>query len=129
MDTDNTISIVIADDSDEFRTILRLFLESNQDIAVVGEASDGEEALSLIEALEPDILLLDLRMPRMDGFEVLEHLQENKSSAEVIVLTSHADFYYEKQVLTRGASRYLPKGSAPAHLIQTIRDVVEDHST
>jgi DNA-binding NarL/FixJ family response regulator len=129
MDSDNKISIVIADDSPEFRATLRLFLESVQDIWVVGEASNGEEALSLTKSLAPNILLLDLRMPRMDGFEVLDHLQESDSSAEVIVLTSHADFYYEKQVLIRGASRYMTKDGAPARLIQTIREVAGDYST
>jgi DNA-binding NarL/FixJ family response regulator len=125
MDIDNTISIVIADDSNEFRTILRLFLESAQDILVIGEARDGEEALSLTESLTPDILLLDLRMPRMDGFEVLDHLRKSDLPVEVIVLTSHVDFYYENQVLIRGASRYLSKGGAPDRLIETIREVAE----
>jgi DNA-binding NarL/FixJ family response regulator len=127
MDSDNRISIVIADDSNEFRTILRLFLESARDFSVIGEARDGKEALTLTEALEPDILLLDLRMPKMDGFEVLDYLQESESPAEVIVLTSHADFYYEKQALNRGASRYISKGGAPDRLIETIREVVGDN--
>jgi DNA-binding NarL/FixJ family response regulator len=128
MNIDNRISIVIADDSHEFRTILRLFLESARDFFVIGEARDGKEAVNLTEALDPDILLLDLRMPRMDGFEVLDHLQKSDSPAEVIVLTSHADFYYEKQALKRGASRYISKGGAPNQLIETIREVVRDNS-
>jgi DNA-binding NarL/FixJ family response regulator len=129
MDIDNRITIVIADDSNEFRTILRLFLESARDFSVIGEARDGKEALTLTKTLAPDILLLDLRMPKMDGLEVLDHLQKRKSPAEVIVLTSHADFYYEKQALKRGASRYIPKGGAPNRLIETIREVVRDNSS
>jgi DNA-binding NarL/FixJ family response regulator len=127
MDSDNQISIVIADDSHEFRSILRLFLESTRGISVIGEARDGEEALSLTQTLEPDILLLDLRMPRMDGFEVLDHLQKVDSSPDVIVLTSHVDLYYEKQVLSRGASRYISKGGAPDQLIQIIQEVADAH--
>lgn len=123
MDSNNRISIVVADDSDEFRAILRLFLESAHDISVVGEASNGEEALALTESLDPTILLLDLRMPRMDGFEVLEQLQKRQTPVPVIVLTAHADAYYEKQVLIRGASRYLSKGGSPDRLIRTIREV------
>ncbi|MBX3001868.1 MAG: response regulator transcription factor [Caldilineaceae bacterium] len=127
MDIDEQISIVIADDSNEFRTILRLFLESTRAILVIGEARDGEEALSLTQALEPDILLLDLRMPKLDGFQVLDQLQTIDASPEVIVLTSHVDLYYERQVLSRGASRYISKGGAPEQLIQIIHEVANAH--
>jgi len=112
--------VVVADDSPVYRSNLRRFVEHNPDFAVVGEAQDGDEALTLIEQLSPDILLLDIEMPRMDGMEVLQHLQKAASSLCVLVISAHASPSYRKQALCRGAAAFLAKEEVPSQLIDTI---------
>jgi DNA-binding NarL/FixJ family response regulator len=115
-----TYKIVVADDSSVFRSNLRRFLERNSDFTVIGEAQDGGEALALIEELAPDILLLDIEMPHMDGMEVLQHLQDAASSVCVLVISAHASPSYRKQALHRGAAGFLVKEEVPSQLFSTI---------
>src|SRR5690606_9449536 len=115
----------IADDNAPFRSILRLFLERAGDIEIVGEAKDGGEALAAVEAVTPDVLLLDIRMPRMSGIEVLRQLHKKSSPVKVIVLSGHDEEGYRRQALQLGAFRYLLKDHASTTLIDTIRDVVK----
>jgi DNA-binding NarL/FixJ family response regulator len=112
--------VVVADDSPVYRSNLRRFVEYNADFAVVGEAQDGDEALALIEQLSPDILLLDIEMPRMNGLEVLQHLQKAASSLCVLVISAHASPSYRNQALCRGAAAYLVKEEVPNQLMDTI---------
>lgn len=125
MNSSESIQILIADDSREFRSILRLFLEYAQDMKVVGEAGDGYELLEMLNQMRPDVLLLDMRMPRMSGLEVLEQLQEKQTDVKVIIMSAHEGSFYENQALSRGATRYIVKGGAPEKLVQTIREVAE----
>lgn len=121
----NHITIAIADDSPEFRTIIRLFLEYADDIVIVGEAKNGREVLDLLNHMLPDILLLDIRMPKMSGIEVLKHLQAQPSAMpKVIVMTAYESDFYQQQALNLGACGYITKGGTPEGLIQTIHDVV-----
>jgi DNA-binding NarL/FixJ family response regulator len=119
--------IVVADDSSVFRSNLRRFVEHNSDLAIVGEAQDGVEALDLVEELSPDILLLDIEMPRMDGLQVLQHLQQALNNIPVIVLTGNANPHYRQAVLQRGAAAFLTKEEIPSQLISAIRTVMQNN--
>ncbi|HXF63865.1 MAG TPA: response regulator transcription factor [Caldilineaceae bacterium] len=114
--------VVVADDSHSFRTTLTRFLNTLPHFTVVGEAADGDEALRLVDQLAPDLLLLDIRMPRMDGMEVLERLQAQGMPVQVVVLSAHSDPYYERQVLADGAAAFVAKGNVES-LLSTLRDL------
>ncbi len=120
---DEPIRVMLADDHPVVRQGLRAFLDLQDDIAVVGEAGDGEEALRLIAKLEPDVVLLDLEMPDKGGLDVLRELAASGSAARVIVLTS---FKGEDQVLPAieaGAAGYLVKDVHPFDLRDAIRRI------
>src|SRR5690606_9209353 len=99
----DVIRVLLADDHAVLRSGLKLLLDPRTDMAVVGEAGDGAEVLSLAEALEPDVILLDLTMPRLGGLEVLPLLRQRVPGARVVILTMHDDQSYLRQALRRGA--------------------------
>lgn len=103
--------VVLAEDNLPLRTLLRFAVDADPRFEVVGEAADGVETLELLESQDPDLLLLDLSMPIMDGLEVLEKLV-HRARPVVAVLTGFEDPDLEQQVLQAGASIYLTKGSA-----------------
>jgi NarL family two-component system response regulator LiaR len=117
------IRVLIADDHAVVRQGLRTFLELQEGIEVVGEAADGEEALDAVQRLEPDVVLMDLAMPRLDGIGAIERLRERASDVpRVIVLTSFGD----ERVLPAiraGAAGYLLKDVGPPELVDAIRSV------
>jgi DNA-binding NarL/FixJ family response regulator len=117
------ISVLIADDHAVVRQGLRTFLELQEDIAVVGEAGDGEEALAQAAALEPDVVLMDLVMPRLAGVDAIERLRASGSTARVIVLTSFLDEEKVLPAVRAGAAGYLLKDVEPAQLVEAIRTV------
>ncbi len=117
------IRVLIADDHAVVRQGLRTFLELQEDIEVVGEAADGEAALEAVAALEPDVVLLDLVMPRLDGVATIERLRELGSPARVIVLTSFLDEDKVLPAVRAGAAGYLLKDVEPAELVGAIRTV------
>jgi len=85
------LTVLLADDHKLLRSGLKLLLQRNPDLLVVGEAADGEETLRLFGQLEPDILLLDLSMPNMDGMECLREIKSRRPDAKVIILTMHEE--------------------------------------
>lgn len=103
--------VLLAEDNVPLRTLLRFAVASDERFDVVGEANDGIEALELLDEHDPDLLLLDLSMPVMDGLEVLEKLL-HRTRPVVAVLTGFDDPDLEQQVLQAGAAAYLTKGSA-----------------
>jgi DNA-binding NarL/FixJ family response regulator len=103
------IRVVIADDHAVVRQGLRTFLDLQQDIEVVGEAADGEEALALIEELAPDVVLIDLVMPRVDGIEAIRRLAARGERPRAIALTPYADEASVLGALRAGARGYLTK--------------------
>lgn len=103
--------VVLAEDNVPLRTLLRFTVEADPRFVVVGEAGDGLEALELLEVHDPDLLLLDLSMPIVDGLEVLEKLV-HRVRPVVVVLTGFEDPDLEQQALQAGAAAYLTKGSA-----------------
>ncbi|MEU4702015.1 response regulator transcription factor [Nonomuraea dietziae] len=115
------IQVLIADDHPVVRQGLRTFLDLQDDITVVGEAGDGAEAVALVEKLRPDVLLLDLKMPVLDGLGALERL--NGGPTRVLVLTSVSDRSDVGPAMRAGAAGFLYKDVDPNALVQAVRAV------
>jgi DNA-binding NarL/FixJ family response regulator len=118
------IRILIADDHTIFRDGLRRLLESESEFQVVGEAADGAEALQLVQQLKPDVLLLDLAMPRMPGLETLRELSSQGSPARVILLTAAIEKRQIVEALQTGARGVIMKDAATQLLLKGIRTVM-----
>ena len=114
------LNVLLADDHKLLRTGLKLLLQRNPDLTVVGEAADGEQTLQLFQQLEPDLLLLDLSMPKMDGLDCLREIKSRWPEAKVIVLTMHEDENYIKQAMQAGAAAYVHKSAADTDLFKAI---------
>ncbi|SNS92406.1 two component transcriptional regulator, LuxR family [Streptosporangium subroseum] len=117
------IRVLIADDHPVVRQGLRTFLDLQDDLDVVGEAADGAEAVALVESLVPDVLLLDLKMPVLDGLGTLLRLGEGGPFPRVLVLTSVSDREDVAPAMRAGAAGFLYKDVEPAALVQAIRAV------
>lgn len=117
------ISVLIVDDHPVVRQGLRTFLETQDDLEIVGDASSGEEALALIGEVLPDVVLMDLVMPGIDGIEATRRARELSPSSKVIVLTSFADDEKVFPAIKAGADGYLLKDAEPAQLADAIRSV------
>jgi DNA-binding NarL/FixJ family response regulator len=120
-----TTRVVLADDHPIVRASIRRLLEKASDIEVVGEASDGLETIRLVEELAPDVLLLDVEMPGMKGFEVARHLQAAGASVRILALSASDDRQYILAMLASGATGYLTKAEAPQTIIHAVREAVE----
>lgn len=116
--------VLLVDDHALVRAGIRALLENGELVEVVGEAGDGHEALALIEKLRPEVVLLDLTMPGLSGFEVLKITSEKFPKVHMIVLSVHAEEEYAFQALRAGAAGYLPKSAASAELRLAIEHVV-----
>ena len=114
------LKVLLADDHKLLRAGLKLLLQRNPDLTVVGEAADGEQTLQLFQQLEPDLLLLDLSMPKMDGLDCLREIKSRWPDAKVIVLTMHEDENYIKQAMQAGAAAYVHKSAADTDLFKAI---------
>ena len=119
-----TIQVVLADDHALVRAGIRALLERIDKVKVVGEAGDGQEALKLIEELDPDVVLLDLTMPGLSGFEVLKETSERFPDVNMIVLSVHDSEEYAFHALRSGAVGYLPKSAASDELEVAIQQVL-----
>ena len=122
------IKIMIADDHALLRQGIRNVLELEEDFEVIGEAGDGVEALEKIAELTPDILLLDINMPKMNGLDVIKQLKAQPSKVRIIVLTIHDDENYVIEVVKIGAVGYLLKDIEPGMLVKAIRAVYDGES-
>ena len=118
------IQVVLADDHALVRAGIRALLERIDKVEVVGEAGDGQEALKLIEQLDPDVVLLDLTMPGLSGFEVLKETSERFPNVNMIVLSVHDSEEYAFHALRSGAVGYLPKSAASTELEEAIERVL-----
>ncbi|CAM5531954.1 Response regulator transcription factor OS=Streptomyces tendae OX=1932 GN=F3L20_09580 PE=4 SV=1 [Streptomyces tendae] len=118
-----TIRILLADDQESVRIGFRLILDSQPDMEVVGEASDGRQAVELARALTPDVLLADIRMPRLDGLEVTRQLAgpEAVDPVRVVVVTTFGLDEYVHTALHHGACGFLLKRSGPTLLVEAVR--------
>jgi two-component system response regulator NreC len=108
------IRVLIADDHTIVRSGVRLLLEAEPDFEVVGEAIDGSEALSLTDTLQPDVVLMDIAMPKIDGLEATRQIKERWPAIYVLVLTMHRSDEYFFAMLKAGASGYVLKGAETA---------------
>jgi DNA-binding NarL/FixJ family response regulator len=113
--------VLIADDHRIVRTGIRAFLEGQQDIAVVGEAGTGEEALALVRTLRPDVAVMDLSMPGIGGLEATRRIKEEAAEVHVVALTMHGDQRFFLEALAAGAEAYVLKGADPAQLLAAVR--------
>jgi NarL family two-component system response regulator LiaR len=120
------IRVLIADDHALVRNGVRLLFDTVADIELAGEAQNGVEAVELASTLRPDIILLDLVMPRMDGLEALARIKEEDPDARVLVVTSFADDERVFPAIKAGALGYCLKEASPDLLVQAIRDVCRD---
>lgn len=119
------IRLVVAEDHDGVRQALVRMLRLQEDMEVVGEAADGREAVRLAATLAPDVLLLDVRMPEMDGIKVIEELRRAKTPTRIVVLSAHEDESYISDAVKSGADSYLLKGMPMRSVIDAVRSVVE----
>ena len=117
------IKAFVADDQAVVRAGLRMILESQDDIDVVGEAADGDEALRLIGALDPDVVLMDIRMPVLDGLEATRRLTDSSARARVLVLTTYGLDEHVYWALKAGAAGFLLKTDSPQQLVEAVRVV------
>jgi len=119
------IRVVLADDQSLVRAGFRMLLDAEDDIAVVGEANDGREAVAMASALRPDVVLIDIRMPGMDGLEALRRIKQDESMAHVrvLVLTTFELDEYVFEAVRLGASGFLVKHTEPADLVRAVREV------
>lgn len=122
------IRVLIVDDQALVRTGIQSLLNRKPDIEVVGQASDGSEALHLVETLDPDVLLMDVRMPGMDGVEATRHLVARGPRPAVIILTTFRDDEYLFSGLAAGARGYLLKDVNHNVLAEAIRQVAAGHA-
>lgn len=122
-DTPRTCRVAICDDVDSFRAVLKIVFEFERDIEVVGEASNGQEAIDLVTGTEVDVLLLDLAMPVMDGLEALPAICRMSPDTKVVMLTGFGSDAVRRRAMDAGASRYVEKGAQPNELIEVVRDV------
>ncbi len=120
-----TARILIVDDRDVVRAELHHVLELSEGVIVAGEAVDGQEALRLAAALQPDIVLMDLEMPGMDGFEATRRIKAQHLARAVIVLTIYADVFNQKKALKAGADAFIAKGTD----LGAILDLIEQFSS
>ena len=118
---DPTIRVLVVDDHAVVREGLRAFLDLQEGIEVAGEAADGEEAIAAAERLEPDVVLMDLVMPRLDGLGAMRVLRERVPRTRVIVLTSFLDDDKLLPALRAGAAGYLLKNAPPQELARAVR--------
>lgn len=123
------IRILIADDHTLFRAGLRLLLESEPGFQVVGQAADGIEAVMLARTLKPDVILMDLVMPRQDGIAAIAEISRENPQARILVLTGFVQDDKVFPAIKAGAQGYLLKDAEPRELIQAIRDVYQDKSS
>ncbi len=122
------ISVLIVDDHSLVRQGLKQLIELEEDINVIALAGDGEEAILKAQQLRPDIILLDINMPNINGIQTLRRLKDMDSTIKVIMLTFHEDREYLFETINLGANGYVLKDAESASLIKAIRDVFKGES-
>ena len=120
-----SIRIVLADDHKIVRQGLRVLLEAEPDFEIVGEAADGLEAVSVVERLRPDILLVDLSMPKLHGIEVIQRVATSSSTTKSVVLSIHDSDVYKTRTAQVGASGYVVKSAGSEEVIAVIRQLCD----
>src|SRR5579883_2193516 len=119
------LRILLADDHDILRQGLKLLLEAQPDLHVVGEARTGRNTVEQVTAVQPDIVVLDISMPDMDGLEACQHIRRQHPDIQVLILTMHESEEYFLEALRMGATGYLVKKAAPAELCAAVRTIAQ----
>lgn len=120
--------VLVADDNEGFGETLSRFVSVHPDMFVVGRATDGQEALAMADSLAPDVVLMDLCMPNMDGFEATRALTRTHPAVHVVVLTAFRSAENERLSIEAGAAAFVPKIDAGGRLIELIRALASGHA-
>ncbi len=123
------IKVLVAEDNTIIRAGIRRLLNQSQEIEVIGEARNGEEALQLVGASEADILLLDVEMPVLSGIEVARALKKERRPIRILALSAYDDQEYIRAMLLNGASGYLLKDEAPERIIEAVKGVAQGETS
>ena len=115
--------VLIADDEPKIRQLLRLLLSEAEGVMIVGEAANGKDALTLIDSLQPDLLITDIRMPVVDGLSLAQHIQEHAPETRVVIISGYSQFEYAKQAISYGVEDYLLKPIKKAELFSVLERV------
>ena len=119
-DGDGAAGVLICDDNESVRTLLGVIVDGSLGMRVVGEATDGKEAIAEATVLQPDVILLDLAMPNLGGLEALPELRRVAPDAQIVVFSGFASATVAEQVLALGAASYVEKGAHPDTIVATI---------
>jgi DNA-binding NarL/FixJ family response regulator len=117
------IRVLLADDHQLMRSGVRLMLEREPEVSVVGEANDGREAVALVKSLKPDVVVMDIGMPNLNGIEAARQMTEESPGLAIVMLSMHSDESYVLRALKAGARGYLLKDSAEADLMKAVHVV------
>jgi len=117
------IKLLLADDHAVVRSGLRMLLEAQPDMEIIGEAENGRETVEKVRTLQPDVVLMDIEMPGMNGIEATRQIKENMPETAVLALTMYEDDQYFFEMLKAGAAGYIPKRAAPDALVNAIHTV------
>ena len=123
-----SIRVLLADDHNMFRQGLRALLEKEPGLSVVAEAEDGREALDLVTKMKPDVVVMDVGMPNLNGIEATRRVAETVPETNVLALSTHSDKRFVREMFSAGASGYLLKDSAFQELALAIRTVADDRT-
>ena len=124
----STIRVLLADDHKMIRAGLRLVLEQQPDVAVVGEADDGRQAVAQAAEMKPQVVVMDVGMPNLNGIEAAAQIKEAQPETSIVMLSMHSDEGYILRALRAGATGYILKDSAEADLVAAVRAVAEGKS-
>lgn len=119
----NTTSVILADDHAMIRSGIRMLLKEAEDISIIGEAANGEEAVTLTRDLSPDVIVLDLSMPKLSGIEAVRIITRRFPKTKILVLTMHENEEYIVQIVKSGAAGYIVKTAGKDELLKAIRTV------
>jgi len=121
---DTAARVLICDDSEAVRALVGLIVNSSPGLKVVGEAANGNEAIAAAERLQPDVIVLDLAMPKRSGLEAIPELRRVAPAAQIVVFSGFARASVAEQVLALGAASYLEKGADPEAIVATIEEAL-----
>lgn len=119
------LRLILVDDHPIVRTGMRMLFQAEPDLEIVGEADSGPMAIEMVQKLKPDVVIMDVAMPGMNGIEATRRIKEMNPQTQVLALTMHEDEQYFFEMLRAGASGYVPKRAAPDDLVSAVRVVAE----
>ena len=119
-------TILTVDDDRRFLEIVKCHLEKDPDLSIVGQATDGEQAIRLARELQPDVVLMDISMPRLNGLEATRQIKSRQPNTKIVIVTLHDEEPYQKAAAENGADSFLCKKTLLKSLIPTIRQVMAE---